>query len=142
MNKEFISYEQALDLKELGFDEPCVAFYNGERDLKRYMNGDKDWNMLEEQTLINSKITFPNSFAAAPLKQQVIRWFRDVHMIKGYVSHAQSMGGYKITMWRWNFDNNIGEWEGISPLGTFTTYEEAESVCIDKLIELVKNAQN
>lgn len=29
MEKEFIPYEQALLLKELGFDEPCLAFYNG-----------------------------------------------------------------------------------------------------------------
>jgi hypothetical protein len=28
MNKEFIPYEQALALKELGFDEPCLGFYD------------------------------------------------------------------------------------------------------------------
>ena len=28
MNKEFIPYEQALELKELGFNEPCLAIYN------------------------------------------------------------------------------------------------------------------
>ena len=28
MDKEFIPYEQALALKELGFDEPCFATYN------------------------------------------------------------------------------------------------------------------
>ena len=27
MNKEFITYEQALALKELGFDEPCLGWY-------------------------------------------------------------------------------------------------------------------
>ena len=28
METEFISYEQALALKELGFDEPCLTSYN------------------------------------------------------------------------------------------------------------------
>ena len=28
MEKEFIPYEQALALKELGFDEPCIGVYN------------------------------------------------------------------------------------------------------------------
>jgi hypothetical protein len=28
MNKEFIPYEQALELKELGFDEHCFCFFN------------------------------------------------------------------------------------------------------------------
>jgi hypothetical protein len=30
MNKEFVPYEQALALKELGFDEPCFGFYTYE----------------------------------------------------------------------------------------------------------------
>ena len=31
MNNLFINYEQALELKELGFDEPCFAHYcNGD----------------------------------------------------------------------------------------------------------------
>ncbi len=29
LEKEFVPYEQSLALKELGFDEPCFAFYNG-----------------------------------------------------------------------------------------------------------------
>jgi hypothetical protein len=28
MENEFIPYEQALALKELGFDEPCLAYYD------------------------------------------------------------------------------------------------------------------
>jgi hypothetical protein len=28
MKENFITYEQALALKELGFDEPCIAFYS------------------------------------------------------------------------------------------------------------------
>jgi hypothetical protein len=29
LETEFIPYEQALALKELGFDEPCFGFYDG-----------------------------------------------------------------------------------------------------------------
>ena len=32
MEKQFIPYEQALELKELGFNEPCFAFYGLSRD--------------------------------------------------------------------------------------------------------------
>lgn len=36
MNKEFVPYEQALALKELGFNETCIAFYyDFGRKLKR-----------------------------------------------------------------------------------------------------------
>ena len=27
MTKEFVPYEQVLELKELGFDEPCFKYY-------------------------------------------------------------------------------------------------------------------
>lgn len=32
INNQFIPYELALELKELGFDEPCFAFYGLSRD--------------------------------------------------------------------------------------------------------------
>ena len=34
MNKEFVKYEQALALKELGFDEPCIGWYNPQVNYK------------------------------------------------------------------------------------------------------------
>jgi hypothetical protein len=72
MSKEFIPYEQALELKELGFDEPCMS----SRDMN---NG---------QGLIQ-----------LPLYQQAFRWFREKyglgHMINGigYESFIMNIGG-------------------------------------------------
>jgi hypothetical protein len=31
MNKEFIPYEQALTLKELGFNEPCLGLFHNDK---------------------------------------------------------------------------------------------------------------
>ena len=36
MEKQFVPYEIAKTLKEKGFDEPCLAMYNSERDLIGY----------------------------------------------------------------------------------------------------------
>ena len=33
IKKEFIPYEQALELKELGFDEPCFGWYASDKSL-------------------------------------------------------------------------------------------------------------
>jgi hypothetical protein len=52
MGKEFVPYQQALELKELGFDEPCFGEFNKD---------EKDGNI----------------FTSAPLYQQVFRWFRE-----------------------------------------------------------------
>jgi hypothetical protein len=39
MNKEFIPYEEAFELKQLDFDEPCFDFYDDNRELF-YYDGD------------------------------------------------------------------------------------------------------
>lgn len=60
----------------------------------------------------------------APLKQQVFRWFRDkygAHMHPTLVMPNVYMVQY-----------------GLWTSKAFDTYEEAESACIDKLIELAK----
>jgi hypothetical protein len=54
MNKEFIPYEQALALKELGFDEPCLANYTVIPDDKI------DWFTIPEQG-ITDKTSFGSS---------------------------------------------------------------------------------
>jgi len=68
MNKEFIPYEQALELKELGFDEPCIAFYEP---------GNKQVQVVGvEQRYNNPELLRMEDFCA-PLYQQAFRWFRE-----------------------------------------------------------------
>jgi hypothetical protein len=120
MTKEFIPYEQALELKKLGFDGECLGLYrNGSLEFKKNTGGyyDNKWiNKFNE-----SKI------CTAPLYQQAFRWFREKyglgHMINGI--------GFE------SFIMNIGGVVTIFPM--FKTYEEAELECLKKLIEIVKH---
>ena len=121
MEQEFVSYEQAVALKELGFDEECLATYVGEvLDLTL-------------QTLND------DYFTVAPLKQQVFRWFREKYnMLANVYSNASGF--------QYEYHDTIGGTHRLSSgfngdcelSGAFTTYEKAENACIDKLIELVK----
>jgi hypothetical protein len=62
MNKEFIPYEQALELKELGFKEECAAHY-------------LDVDDLELKWKIYRNLSFnTNNCLQAPLYQQAFRW--------------------------------------------------------------------
>lgn len=74
MNKEFVTYEQALSLKELGFDEPCFGYYNtntqGQMDHK-VIEGLLQW-FSDDYQPHNSMLH--HSMIAAPLKQQAFRW--------------------------------------------------------------------
>ena len=70
MEKEFIPYEQALVLKELGFDEPCFAWFILEGD------GAKSTLVLEKCPKQDIGLCL------APLYQQAFRWFREKYNLK------------------------------------------------------------
>lgn len=44
MEKEFVPYAQSLQLRELGFDEPCFGFYTYKSEIRRYTNFDGELN--------------------------------------------------------------------------------------------------
>jgi hypothetical protein len=67
MNKEFIPYEQALELKELGFDEYCYAKYNRKEFQHNSLGGGINYN----------DSSYDNNLISAPLYQQAFRFFRE-----------------------------------------------------------------
>jgi hypothetical protein len=71
MIKEFIPYEQALELKELGFDKPCLAFYNG----KFLESTDYDFDNDTSKDI--------GLCIVAPLYQQSFRWLHEQLNMKG-----------------------------------------------------------
>ena len=114
MKKEFIPYQQALALKELGFDEPCLSYYEGESfsyHLAMIEHSGKD-----------------DYIVPAPLYQQAFRWFREKY------------GFYLILQPSINNDFTCVIWtsKGQYHIGVFLSYEEAELACLKKLIEIVK----
>jgi len=114
MNKEFIPYEQALELKEIGFNEECLKY----------------WVLVSDRyELFRDKLT--NDDIPTPLYQQAFRWFREKYgWIGGVRLLTNSVPGI------------IGEFtkdKDYSFMIIGTTYEEAELGCLKKLIEIVKN---
>ena len=120
MEKEFIPYEQALALKELGFDEPCFGkFYFNQLEI----GGNWCNNDFKED---------PDVFISAPLYQQAFRWFREKHKLSGTPQYFT--GGYYC-----HTINDMKDTKESNRLFTeFETYEEAELECLLKLIEIVK----
>ncbi len=113
MQNEFLPYDRALKLKQLGFDEPCFATYDEDKE-------------FEIQDFEQNYDTFPSHIIAAPLFQQAFRWFREEHGL----GHMINGLGYE------SFLFNIGGLVTVFPM--FKTYEEAELACLDKLIEIVE----
>lgn len=136
MKKHFVTYNQSLALKELGFDMPCFRYiYIGDTG-----NNVDRYEEVEPSKAINYN---HNSLCISqPLKSQVFEWFIEKYNLRGFIGFRPnvkkfdyhiydiSLSGMEYvkqrTMKEFNKDPKVG------------TYEEAESACIDKLIEIVK----
>ena len=129
MYKEFCNYTQSLALKELGFDEPCFAWYVS-----------KDYG-LEIGKVIQTDLI--KDAVVAPTFHQAFKFFREKYNLDG--SMSVDVWNKKTTSYR-----IIGGIEGIVEADSYgslydmdsidyDSYEEAEQECLNKLIEIVKD---
>jgi hypothetical protein len=137
MEKEFIPYEQALALKELGFDEDCVAAYK-----TNYCAGDLSWGgvngfvpFYKEQVIKQNESKWVKVIQA-PLYQQCFRWFRekyslDVTFRKMDYGPESQFTGYYFSIYK---GNELIDIHGADKKGKL--YEDSELECLKKLIEI------
>jgi hypothetical protein len=114
MEKEFVPYEQALALKELGFDEKCLGYFTK--------------NSLE----LREPYPLCGKTYSAILYQQAFRWFREEHkLIAGIFPNNHSLQDNV------SYIGYVGKFKK-GNVEVYETYEEAELECLKKLIEIVK----
>ena len=131
MEKEFVSYEIALKLKELGFDEPCFTYYhniNGNIRTGIVISIHNAWTYAGTKKLETT---------LAPLYQQVFRWFREKKLIDLIVSSYQSRDDGD-TYYYYQITNNYGIEETRHFKEGFFTYEKAELAGLQKMIEIIE----
>ena len=78
MTDQFVTNEQAIALKELGFDEITLTYFDSNHVFQKdivCVDGSKFWNLSDCQEIV------------APLKQQVIKWMLEKHHIYGWVEY-------------------------------------------------------
>ena len=115
MEKEFLQYTEALALKELGFDEPCICGYSKSN---------------EKLEIYSRFLVTKDSFTVdAPTFSQAFRWFREKH---GLVIVIKPIADKRLEL-GYNLTKN-----GLI-MGAYTTYEKAELACLKNLIEISKN---
>lgn len=119
--KDLVNYTQALELNKLGFDEKCFTFWTTEGELyesEGYYK--KGYNVLGKEVL-------------APTFSQAFRFFREKYKITSSVrDYFAEEFFYEIHV---SFNHEITS-------NMYTSYEESESACLDKLIEIVKSSSN
>jgi hypothetical protein len=153
MKHEFTPYEQALELEEIGFNEPCLAHLIG------FGDGTKENGLYK---IKQQQVFYPGDYASSddkadelglhpfvicgvPLYQQAFRFFREKYGLKHDIDddNVGTKFYYKIRSYTDKFDNyndiikpmrEERDWSKIE----FYSYEEAELACLIKLIEIVK----
>jgi hypothetical protein len=128
LEKEFVPYEQSLALKELGFDEPCFAFYNG----KFIQSTEFDF---DSYNLINV-----GPHPLAPTFSQAFRWFREKYNLDSWIqpfTSEKSNGVLYLPDESYSyFIFKDGVW--VDDKVDFSEPEEVELACLIKLIEIAK----
>ena len=166
MEKEFVPYEQALALKELGFDEPCFGYWRNEPQFKNPLT------MCKHTTVDNSNDNhnFPNFHCLAPTFSQAFRWFRENHDLHVQIRKENYFQRTRYEYYHYDIskgeENDITNQEDLyhSILNeshqdipgnylndekfsklifrkefAFKTYEETELTSLKSLIKIVKN---
>jgi len=142
MNKEFVPYELALALKELGFVEPCLAtFYR--KELSQYPNSREEetgFNATPFKLVRNTEVVgLIADTITAPTFSQAFRWFREKHDLPSEVRFVANLEVYDYRITKIGIEYTNAFYEGVRPVSAFSTYEEAELACLKKLIEIAKN---
>jgi hypothetical protein len=88
MKEQFVSYQIAKKLKELGFNEPCLGEW---QNLKTGVN-----LVIDEEDRIFD-VAVLGAEIKAPLRQQALDWLRDKHKIHVEVERDLDGWCYKIT---------------------------------------------
>jgi hypothetical protein len=131
MVKDFIQYTEALELKQLGFDEPCFGVYATKDGYVRKSAYDE--------------------IGDAPTYSQAFRWFRCNYWYYASISPTIDIGNVDFTVEVSHFfqeDRYVGEGDeqeyfprGLELVYTerFDTYEEAELACLKEMIKTANN---
>jgi hypothetical protein len=126
LEREFIPYEQALALKELGFNKPCLS---------RYCRV-TEWEVTTGKILFQLSDCELNekNLIKAPTLSQAFRFFRKKYGICSWV--------YQVEDNRYFFSQLKNGRYLVNKRSEYDTYEEAELECLKKLIEIVKESKD
>lgn len=143
MKELFIPYTEALELKELGFDEPCLGYWRNENvecPLTIGQHTTKQ-DMEDEISGRDELHNYKNIIALAPSYQQAFKWFREKHKLPSEVRFVANLEVYDYRITKIGVEYTNSFYDGVRPTSAFKTYEEAELATLRKLIQLMKKQQ-
>jgi len=91
MSKEFVPYQPSLDMKEIGFDEPCFGYFNTTSHLGigSFVFKECDKNTIDG---------YGNKPLLRPTFSQAFRWLLKHHNLYGVIIPTETMNWTFKTM--------------------------------------------
>lgn len=141
MKEDFVTYSQAVKLKELGFDWECNHYYNTQYEKFLpvewfHYSSDVDADDLYESNPPKSIIT---SRVSAPTLTQAQKWLREIKEIDIIVCPIIPKN---IKKYHCVIDKNNDLDFRLSMEKLHDNYESALSTGIDKVLEILKEDNN
>lgn len=160
MKEQFVTYEIALALKELGFNEPCLAYYTTGNDVTLNKDGNPTnfvllseklrgelvghgsvknelFKWLKDNDRTNGELYTLSESITAPLWQQAIDWFREKHNLS---IDIYTISGFSELIYSWDIltKNNVYQINNFK-IGSDKSFYKMREQAILKAIELCKN---
>ena len=138
MKEQFVTYEIALKLKELGFDEICFAHYSDGDLITKTAILKSSTMQYYQQNNINPSNQYKDKKCTAPLWQQVIDWLRESKNIvmEVWYDNTQNDG------FSWLYEIYINNKEHEHNGSYYDSFYEAREAAILKAIEIIKMIKN
>ena len=123
--EDFVTFDQAKKLKELGFDWGCIHWY--------HTNEEHEKKLIKAFDYANHSGLSPRALSA-PTLSQVQKWLREVKNI--VVLATCNLDYEKGHEWYWFIDKDVNIED---PEHAYETYEAALEAGINKALEFIKN---
>jgi hypothetical protein len=127
MEKEFVPYELALKMKQLGFDEPCFGYWYTEQE---------EYKKIDIQLATIDFLEGEEDYILALTWQQAFRWFREKYQLQSEIFWITDMNCFWYKTGKFKYGSRDLSKDG------YKTYEKAELVCLEKLIEIVEQIKS
>ncbi len=123
MKDQFVSYDVSLKLKRLGFNESCLCSYF------------EDGSLASEAKWINYNVS--ETLVSAPLPQQVIDWFEEIHKILILITLTDH-STRKVSIFKFNpIAGRSWNYDRVGIIETFESIKEANTKGIEIAINLL-----
>jgi len=133
VDKEFVPYKQALALKELGFDEPCLSYWDDDKVFE-----------LNPEFLKGSEMD--STWLTRPTFSQAFRWIREKYWYTALILCDSFQIVMQLSTSKTQ-DFKTGEFLPIYITQTYhkeeglKSYDESELACLKQLIEITNDKQ-